>query len=119
MITDKLKDYEQQVFLEYKNRENEKQLEKIKKQKHVQNQVVNPCIKNNLITWIDVFGNGNMYLGTFKNDNYFEIKRGVCSFSLKTINKNLKAKSYSSIYIYNLQKKANDIFQNHYKSIKT
>jgi len=100
--------------LEYQKRRQKTKLEKSKAVAAHQKILLQPNIKKNLITWIDKFKNGTVYEGTFGKEKCFEIKRGILTFSLKTIHKELKVniKSNSSTELIKLQEKANKVLWN-------
>lgn len=106
--------YDEQTFLEYTNRKEKADIEKKKKQELHQRLLLNPIIKNNLLRWVDKYKNGKVYEGYFCKEKCFEINRGLFSFSLKIIHKELKSekKSFSSIYLIKLQESANKVLNN-------
>jgi hypothetical protein len=122
------KEFTRQVVDKYGSVENYKhrlKREKIKqdeidKKEAYQKALLNPNIKNNLITWTDKYKNGNVYEGTFGKEKCFEIKRGIITFSLKIIHEELKAdnKKYSSMGLFNLQEKANKILKSNPEFLK-
>lgn len=96
--------------LEYKTRRMKAKLEKNKAIAAHQKALLQPNIKKNLITWTDKYKNGTVYEGTFGKEKCFEIKRGIVSFSLKVIHKELKYnKNNSSMKLIKLQEKANKV----------
>jgi hypothetical protein len=109
--TEQRKKYDEQVASEYKNRK-EKRQRKIKKEKEArQKALLEPCIKDNIIIWTDKLNNGTIYEGSFGKEKCFEIKRGLVSFSLKIIHKEIisDSKNNSSTELIKLQGKANEI----------
>ena len=111
MDTEQRKKYDEQVASEYKNRK-EKRQRKIKKEKEArQKALLEPCIKDNIIIWTDKLNNGTIYEGSFGKEKCFEIKRGLVSFSLKIIHKEIisDSKNNSSTELIKLQGKANEI----------
>jgi len=97
--------------LKYKLRHEKLKQDKIKAKENFQKNLLAPGIKGNLITWVDKYKNGAVYEGSFGKEKCFEIKRGVLTFSLKTIHKELKtdSKTNSSTELLKLQIKANNI----------
>ena len=111
MNEEQRKKYDEQVALEYKNRK-EKRQKKIKKEKEAhQKALLEPNIKDNIVVWTDKLNNGTIYEGSFGEEKCFEIKRGLVSFSLKIIHKELKfgSKNNSSTELIKLQERANKI----------
>jgi hypothetical protein len=110
MDSKELQKHNEQVALEYKTRKLAADLKKQKALQANQKALLQPNIKKNLIVWIDKNNNGIVYEGSFGKEKCFEIKRGIVSFSLKIIHKEIKYnKSHSSTELIKLQEIANKI----------
>lgn len=106
-----LEEYEKKVSQEFKTRKEKRRLSEALLAKERKIAILEPYIKNNKIVWSDKYNNGSFYEGYLKKEKCFEIKRGVVTFSLKVIHKEIlcEKKSFSSINILKLQKEASEI----------
>jgi len=114
MNNKELNKHNQSVSDEYKKRREKNNLEKKKAKEVQQKTLLEPNIKDGLIIWKDKHNDGSVYEGSFGKEKCFEIKRGIISFTLKTIHKELKTdiKNNSSTELIKLQEKANKILWN-------
>lgn len=110
-MTEQEKKKQEEDLLKWNIKKEKIKQEKKTLKKNLQKLLLQPNIKKNLIVWIDKNNNGSFYEGNFGKEKCFEIKRGILTFSLKTIHKELKSsiKSNSSIELIKLQEKANQI----------
>jgi hypothetical protein len=120
-MTEAEKRKSEEDILKRKIKRKQLEKEKIKKKESFQKSLLEPNIKENLIIWTDKYKNGNLYQGWFKDDLFFEIKRGFVTFSLKITNNNINKKNcnhFTSTDIIKLQEKANTILKENIQKIK-
>lgn len=120
MDAEQRKKYDEQVALEYKHRKERRKQEEEKTKATRQKILLEPNIKNNIVVWADKNNDGSIYEGKFCKEKCFEIKRGILTFTLKIIHKELKfeSKNNSSTELIKLQEKANKILWNNPKFLR-
>lgn len=75
--------------------------------------------KSNNIIWEDKYNNGNLFIGIFNEEIFFEIKKGLLTFSLKIIHKKLNKINKNSVELKKLQNIAEKILYEYLRKIKT
>lgn len=103
---------QEEDFAEYQKRKQKRNQKKVSQKVIYAEKLFNPLLKNNIVSWVDEKCKGKIYNGFIGEELVFEIKRGIVSFSLKIVHKELKYKKvHSSTELFALQKKANNIIQ--------